>query len=585
MMIEEEITHLSDSMAMEIHSWMEEKKMDIEGWRHQEIYQLSVQDNDTGNNARQAVSDQLSKMLQDQPFFEHICVADKKGDIVASGNPAIIGKINIMDREYFKQSMQGHSYISGVLQSRDSGNPVFFISVPLQENQDVQGILYGVIKMEYINKRYLDRIRTGNFKQGLIWDENGMVVAHSDRSFLGKNIKDTPLAGFMGQHAGLFHYQGSMTSLKKIEKLSWTVAVTVSESEIFTPVWRISFINFAVSGAVLFFIGICILFLVNSTVTPINRIADGLRDASERFSGASGHIEEASQILSEGASEQASSLEESSSSLEEMAAMTRQNANRAGQANGLSKNAFQVVDEANQTMSALNRSMMEISGASKETQKIIKTIDEIAFQTNLLALNAAVEAARAGEAGAGFAVVADEVRNLAMRSAEAAKNTAVLIAGTVKKVGEGTGLVSKTDTAFKKVAEAVSKVRELVDEIAAASDEQAQGIEQMTQSASDIDKITQQNAANAEETASSAQEMSVMARQMKGYVDELQAVVSGESTIDAGKNHKKVEMKSSRGIQISARPPAKIGTKKTKSSEVRPDQVIPFDDEDNFTEF
>ena len=104
-------------------------------------------------------------------------------------------------------------------------------------------------------------------------------------------------------------------------------------------------------------------------------------------------------------------------------------------------------------MSDLTVSMGEISGASEETQKIVKTIDEIAFQTNLLALNAAVEAARAGEAGAGFAVVADEVRNLAMRAAEAAKNTANLIENTVKRVKDGSELVSRTNEAFTQVAE------------------------------------------------------------------------------------------------------------------------------------
>ena len=98
--------------------------------------------------------------------------------------------------------------------------------------------------------------------------------------------------------------------------------------------------------------------------------------------------------------------------------MTKQNADNASQADQLMTKAVAVINNADQRMVELTDSMKDISQASEETSKIIKTIDEIAFQTNLLALNAAVEAARAGEAGAGFAVVADEVRNLAMRAAE-----------------------------------------------------------------------------------------------------------------------------------------------------------------------
>ncbi len=167
---------------------------------------------------------------------------------------------------------------------------------------------------------------------------------------------------------------------------------------------------------------------------------------------ASGQVSSASQQLAAGSSEQAASIEETSSSLEEMSSMTSQNADNAGCADNLMKEVNQVVGQANASMTELTTSMAHISQASEETSKIIKTIDEIAFQTNLLALNAAVEAARAGEAGAGFAVVADEVRNLAMRAADAAKNTADLIEGTVKKVSDGSDLVTKTNDAFTLVA-------------------------------------------------------------------------------------------------------------------------------------
>ena len=180
-------------------------------------------------------------------------------------------------------------------------------------------------------------------------------------------------------------------------------------------------------------------------------------------------------------------------------------------------------------MGDLSQAMEKITSASDETAKIIKTIDEIAFQTNLLALNAAVEAARAGEAGAGFAVVADEVRNLAIRSAEAAKNTADLIEGTIDRTREGSELVSKTNEAFKEVAGSAQKVGELIGEIAGASSEQAQGIDQINKATSEMDKVTQAVAANAEESAAASEELSAQASTMRAYVDDLNQLVGSKN--------------------------------------------------------
>ena len=335
------------------------------------------------------------------------------------------------------------------------------------------------------------------------------------------------------------------------------------------------------------------LFLLISRVVirPIKRVANTLHDIVGQVASASGQVSQASQSLAEGASEQAASIEETSSSLEEMSSMTKQNADNAGQADNLMKETSHVVSDANSSMTELTTSMQEISIASDETQKVVKTIDEIAFQTNLLALNAAVEAARAGEAGAGFAVVAEEVRNLALRSADAAKNTAELIDGTVKKVKSGSELVERTNNAFTKVAESSSKVGELVSEIAAASNEQAQGIEQTNTAVAEMDKVTQQNAANAEESASASEEMSAQAEQMVGIVEGLEALVGGSGKKTAGRQQKKALPASatpgiarlSRGGRAEmTRVPAVRKTKPEagQGAEVRPDQIIPLDDKD-----
>jgi methyl-accepting chemotaxis protein len=178
-------------------------------------------------------------------------------------------------------------------------------------------------------------------------------------------------------------------------------------------------------------------------------------------------------------------------------------------------------------MRALTDAMAEISRSSEETQKIVKTIDEIAFQTNLLALNAAVEAARAGEAGAGFAVVADEVRNLALRAADAARDTAALIEGTGGRIAEGSSLVGQTNEAFSEIASATGRVTDLLSEIAGASNEQAQGVEQINKAVTEMDKVVQSNAANAEESSSASEEMRSQAEQMQDLVGELVAMVEG----------------------------------------------------------
>ena len=207
--------------------------------------------------------------------------------------------------------------------------------------------------------------------------------------------------------------------------------------------------------------------------------------------------------------------------------MTRQNAENASQAKALMGEAQKIVEKVDAQMNTMTSAIAEVTKSSEETGKIIKTIDEIAFQTNLLALNAAVEAARAGEAGAGFAVVADEVRNLAMRSAEAAKNTSELIENTIATVRKSNELTHQTREAFQENVAITGKIGNLVDEIEAASHEQAKGIDQVGSAVSEMDKVVQATAASAEESASASEEMNAQAHQMKGYVNELIAVIGG----------------------------------------------------------
>ncbi len=268
--------------------------------------------------------------------------------------------------------------------------------------------------------------------------------------------------------------------------------------------------------------------LAISLSNSLNRAVARIGEGSNQVASASTQMSASAQNLAGGTSEQAASLEETSSAMEELNAMTRQNAGNADEAKALSDRAGNSVEKATASMARVVDQMMKISSMGEETGKIIKTIDEIAFQTNLLALNAAVEAARAGEVGAGFAVVADEVRNLAQRATAAAKSTAELIEGTIRKIKDGAVLVEQTNVEFGELSVAAKKVNELVGEIAAASAEQSRGISGVSAAVGQMDRATQQNAASAEEIASASEELSTQAQTLSEIVRSLDSLVRGD---------------------------------------------------------
>lgn len=259
-------------------------------------------------------------------------------------------------------------------------------------------------------------------------------------------------------------------------------------------------------------------------------IASQLGKVSQITADSAGQVSAASQQLAEGSSQQAAAIEETSASLEEMSSVTKRNADSAQKANQLTKRAREAADLGAGQMQSMNSAMEAIKSSSDDIAKIIRTIDEIAFQTNILALNAAVEAARAGEAGMGFAVVAEEVRNLALRSAQAAKETASKIEGAIARSGQGVEITGKVAAVLDDILVQIRQVDDLVAEVATASREQTQGIAQINSAVGHVDTVTQSNAASAEEAASAAQELNAQATAMKQSVAELVALVGSQST-------------------------------------------------------
>ncbi len=243
-------------------------------------------------------------------------------------------------------------------------------------------------------------------------------------------------------------------------------------------------------------------------------------NSAQQVASASTQLSSSAQMLSQGTTEQASSVQELAARLSEINEQAKSTANEAMEVRHKTHQTGKEVSLCNEKMQHLVEAMNKIQDSSDQIEKILKTIDDIAFQTNILALNASVEAARAGSAGKGFAVVAEEVRSLAGKSAEAAQNTSMLIGNSTEAVHTGTKIANNTAEVLQEVVRSIQSMVDSIDEIASVSNEQSSAVGQVSDGINQIADVVQSNSATAEEGAAASEQLSAEAASLKQLVNQ-----------------------------------------------------------------
>ena len=400
-----------------------------------------------------------------------------------------------------------------------------------QNNLDIQLKLYS--RFPFPNRR--DRILDGFANEAITYLEDnsdGIYFRQEQRGeqdyvrvAIADRLVETACVDCHNSHPDTPKSDWKLGDVRGILEVSSPINLQLQQSRnaMLSGIALIVVIGMGVLGA--------LFFSVNKVVKPIQAITEGLSAGANQLLSASQEISAFSQSLSASTTEQASNIEETSSAMEEMASMANQNAEHANSANTRVQESREVFDAGAKSVINMTNSMAEINIAFQKINKIVRSIDEIAFETNLLSLNASLEASDAGVNGKRFSVVAEEVRLLSEKASEAAHETVQLIEGANQRIQSGNEIATSLKNSFSEVEEGATNIANLVGEIRAASSEQAQGCQHVNRALAHLDQSTQGNAASAQQASASAEELAAQANHMREIVAQLNELISGKPEI------------------------------------------------------
>jgi len=269
------MTNTVETCQKQIDSWVSDIEADLKTLSYNSLVSNILQNQDEPDNS----NDLLQKFKNDYPFYENLGILNKQGLLIAGSNPALVGKLKLTDRSYFREAMAGQVALSKPAASRDTGEPIFVVAIPIKENRQIKGALFAAVTLSGFSKIFIDPLKIGEKGYAFVTDSDGVLIAHPDKQRILKvNTRDFQIGKEMMKTENMnqiVSYQ--LNGEEKIltfgldNKTGWTVGVTASPEDIYSSALQVRNINIVSTCILALVVALSLFLLVTPVVSALNK--------------------------------------------------------------------------------------------------------------------------------------------------------------------------------------------------------------------------------------------------------------------------------------------------------------------------
>ncbi|MDD5225210.1 MAG: methyl-accepting chemotaxis protein [bacterium] len=476
--------------ASQINAWIQDRKLDVSSWAKPKVFLHALEEGYLGDAARSEVNQRLSELLTQYDYYVSLNLADEKGKVVSSSNPALIGT-SAISKKYFQESMSGNNYCSQpmtvgeiVAGFGEGKTPVFVISSPVTDSGSNRGVLFGSVDLSVFNQKFIDPMKVGKTGYGFLLNPDGLTLAHLDpEKILKENINNYAYGKeIMKQKKGITKYKAEGSKKAAVYSQSsetgWILGITANIDELFSGAATVRMVIFIVSGSAILILGVIIFLVLNQVIASIytyvqitNTIYKG--DLTERVKITSedelGVLGKAINAMAENLANMVGNIKTTSlqvgSAADELSATSNQIASGA-------QNQASTADETAASMEEMSVSIKNVAknaeGLASNVEETSSSIQQMGTTAEAIAKNSEIMASNVSETSSTIEqmlVTTEKISKDISRADQLSQNAnheAQTGGGAVRKSVEGMTTVGQT---MKNISDVIENLGQRSDEI------------------------------------------------------------------------------------------------------------------------